>query len=94
MKRFRERSRALTGLVGTLVTLALVAAALEFPSLPLIHDNGTFSAQFASAGGLATGDIVTVHGVKVGSITQMALDGNRVTVTFTVSGVHLGTTTS
>ena len=94
MKRFRERNRALTGLVGTLVTLALVAAALEFPSLPLIHHNATFSAQFASAGGLATGDIVTVDGVKVGSITQMALDGDRVKVTFTVSGVHLGPTTS
>jgi phospholipid/cholesterol/gamma-HCH transport system substrate-binding protein len=94
MKRFRERNRALTGLVGTVVVLILVTGALEFPRLPLIHDNATYSAAFASAGGLATGDIVTIDGVKVGSITTMALDGARVRVTFTVSGASLGSTTS
>ena len=31
MKRFRERNRALTGLVGVVVVLVLVAGALEFP---------------------------------------------------------------
>jgi phospholipid/cholesterol/gamma-HCH transport system substrate-binding protein len=94
MKRFRERNRAVTGLVGTAVVVCLVAGALEFPRLPLIHDNATYDADFASAGGLATGDIVTVDGVKVGSITGMTLDGNRVRVTFTVSGATLGSTTS
>jgi phospholipid/cholesterol/gamma-HCH transport system substrate-binding protein len=94
VKRFRERNRALTGLVGVAVTLCLVAAALEFPSLPLIHDNATYSAAFANAGGLATGDIVTVDGVKVGSITKMALAGDRVRITFTVAGATLGSTTT
>ncbi len=94
MKRFRERNRAMTGLVGVVVVLVLVAGALEFPRLPLIHSNATYSADFASAGGLATGDIVTIDGVKVGSITGMTLDGNRVRVSFTVSGADLGSTTS
>jgi len=94
MKRFRERNRALTGLVGVLVIVVLVAGALEFPRLPLIHDNTTYSADFADAGGLATGDIVTVAGVKVGSITAMALDGDHVRVSFAVSGAELGSTTS
>jgi phospholipid/cholesterol/gamma-HCH transport system substrate-binding protein len=94
VKRFRERNRAVTGLVGLVVVLVLVAGALEFPNLPLIHDNATYSADFASAGGLATGDIVTVEGVKVGSITAMALAGDKVRVTFTVAGATLGSTTS
>jgi virulence factor Mce-like protein len=94
MRRFRERNRALTGLVGVVVVLVLVAGALEFPRLPLIHNNATYSAAFASAGGLASGDIVTIDGVKVGAITGMNLDGNRVRVTFTVAGASLGSTTS
>jgi len=94
MKRFRERNRAVTGLVGVAVVLVLVAGALEFPRLPLIHADSTYSADFASAGGLASGDIVTIDGVKVGAITGMALDGNRVRVSFTVSGTTLGSATS
>jgi phospholipid/cholesterol/gamma-HCH transport system substrate-binding protein len=94
VKRFRERNRALTGLVGIVVVLCLVAAALEFQNLPLIHDNATYNADFASAGGLAAGDLVTVDGVKVGTITSMTLDGNRVRVTFTVAGASLGSHTS
>jgi phospholipid/cholesterol/gamma-HCH transport system substrate-binding protein len=95
VKRFRERNRALTGAVGIVVTLVLIVAALNFERLPLIHNNGTYSADFSSAGGLDTGDIVTIDGVKVGSITGMALDGDKVKVTFTVQpGLRLGSTTS
>jgi phospholipid/cholesterol/gamma-HCH transport system substrate-binding protein len=92
VKRFRERSRALTGLVGITVVLCLVVGALNFNSLPLIHDNSTYQADFANAGGLAAGDIVTVDGVKVGSVTGLALVGDQVQVTFTVSGTTLGAT--
>jgi phospholipid/cholesterol/gamma-HCH transport system substrate-binding protein len=95
VKRFRERKRALTGLVGVVVTLALIAAALQFNNLPFIHSNANYGANFANAGGLATGDIVTIDGVKVGTITGMALDGDKVLVSFEVSsGIHLGSTTS
>jgi phospholipid/cholesterol/gamma-HCH transport system substrate-binding protein len=94
VKRFRERNRALTGLVGVVVVAVLVVGALNFPSLPLIHDNATYQADFANAGGLQSGDIVTVDGVKVGSITAMTLDGDQVRVTFTASGTTLGSGTS
>jgi phospholipid/cholesterol/gamma-HCH transport system substrate-binding protein len=95
VKRFRERNRALTGLVGIVVTVVLIAGALEFPKLPLIHSNGSYTAEFANSGGLENGDIVTVDGVKVGTITGMTLDGDKVDVTFSVqSGLHLGSTTS
>jgi phospholipid/cholesterol/gamma-HCH transport system substrate-binding protein len=75
--------------------VALVALAVEFPKLPLIHSNASYQANFADAGGLTTGDIVTIDGVKVGSITGMALQGDHVQVTFEVaSGTALGSTTS
>jgi phospholipid/cholesterol/gamma-HCH transport system substrate-binding protein len=95
VRRFRERNRARTGLVGVLSVVALVVLAIEFPNLPLIHSNATYSADFADAGGLTTGDIVTIDGVKVGTITAMALQGDHVVVTFDVqSGIQLGSTTS
>jgi phospholipid/cholesterol/gamma-HCH transport system substrate-binding protein len=94
VKRFRERNRAITGLVGVVIVICLVTGALQFPRLPLIHDNVTYQANFADSGGLASGDIVTVDGVQVGSITGMALAGDSVRVSFTASGVHLGSTTS
>jgi phospholipid/cholesterol/gamma-HCH transport system substrate-binding protein len=95
VKRFRERNRALTGLIGIVVTALLIVGALNFPELPLIHSNGTYLADFSSSGGLATGDIVTIDGVKVGSITGMSLDGDQVLVTMTLqSGLHFGSTTS
>jgi len=94
VKRFRERNRAVVGLVGVIVVLVLIAGALQFQNLPLIHNNSTYEANFASTGGLATGDIVTIDGVKIGSITKMSLDGNKVQVAFNVSGVSLGSKTS
>jgi virulence factor Mce-like protein len=94
MKRFRERNRAVVGAVGIAVVLTLVAGALNFTRLPLIHSVHTYQAEFPSAGGLATGDIVTVAGVKVGAITGMALAGAHVDVAFTAAGVNLGTRTS
>jgi phospholipid/cholesterol/gamma-HCH transport system substrate-binding protein len=95
VKRFRERNRVLVGLIGLVVTAVLIVGALEFEKLPLIHSNANYAADFASAGGLSSGDIVTIHGVKVGSITGMSLDGPMVKVTFNIqSGIRLGTTTS
>ncbi len=95
MKRFRERNRVVVGLVGVVLVVAFIAAALEFPSLPLIHNNATYGADFANAGGLATGDVVTIDGVSVGTITAMTLQDDHVLVSFTMpSGDRLGSSTS
>ena len=95
MKRFRERNRALLGLSTVVVVLALIAGSLEFSKLPLIHNTDAYSADFASAGGLVTTDLVTVRGVKVGAITGLKLDGDQVKVSFEVQGgLALGSTTS
>jgi len=50
-----------------------------------------YQALFSDAGGLAQGNDVTVSGMKVGSVTGMALQRGDVLVTFTVNGnVGLG----
>lgn len=57
--------------------------------------SSTYSADFQSAVGLKSGDVVTIAGVRVGAVSGMKLAGNVAQVTFTVSGSHrLGTDTS
>lgn len=95
MKRFRERNLPLAGLITVVVVVAMVYGALEFPRLPLVNSQATHSAYLSDAANLVTTDQVWFHGVSVGSITGMALEGDKVKVTFTVqSGLHLGSTTS
>jgi phospholipid/cholesterol/gamma-HCH transport system substrate-binding protein len=95
MKHFRERNLPVVGLITVVLALGLVYGALQFPKLPLVNDQATYSAYLSDAANLVTTDQVWVYGVSVGSITQMTLDGAAVKVTFTVdSGLHLGSTTS
>jgi phospholipid/cholesterol/gamma-HCH transport system substrate-binding protein len=95
MKRFRERNLRVLGVTTVVVVVALVYGALEFPKLPLVNDQATYSAYLSDAANLVTTDQVWVYGVNVGTITGMTLDGAAVKVTFTVnSRIHLGSTTS
>ncbi len=95
MKRFRERNLRVLGLTTIVVVVALVFGALEFPKLPLINNQATYSAYLSDAANLVATDQVWVYGVNVGTITGMTLDGAKVKVTFTVkSGLQLGSTTS
>ncbi len=95
MKRFRDRSPTVVGLVTLAVAVAAVLGALNFSKLPIFGGGVTYYADFANAGGLAKGDIVTVAGVQVGQITGLALDGDRVQVSFTVTrSVALGVDTT
>lgn len=93
--RFRERNQTVLGGVCLLLILLLVLAALNVRRLPLFNDNRTYAAEFVNSGGLRVGDNVAVAGVTVGSVTKMALAGDRVRATFTAdSDVELGSQTA
>lgn len=95
MKKFKERNLKIIAAVSALVIAVAVAVALNTSRLPLISNATSYSAYFANAVGMQTGDEVTIAGVAVGQVTGMALDGDRARVTFTVSnGVRLGGETS
>jgi len=95
MKHFRERNLRVVGVITVVLAVGLVYGALEFPKLPLINNQITYSADLSDAANLVPTDQVWLYGVNVGSVTSMTLDGAAVKVTFTVkSGLHLGSTTS
>ncbi|MFI6872503.1 MCE family protein [Streptomyces sp. NPDC050400] len=84
MKPVQERNPVAVALVG-LVALALLAlAAFNASGLPLIGGGTTYTADFSEAAGLGDGDEVRIAGVKVGEVNGIALDGNKVKVSFEI----------
>lgn len=80
--------------VGITLMLVLLALAMNFQRLPLVGGGATYRAEFADAAGLVKGEEVRVAGVKVGSVTGIELQGDRVEVEFLVEDVELGDRTS
>lgn len=91
MKAFSERNPVIIGVIGTAVVAVLVTAALQYQKLPFLNRTAEYSAYFADAGGLFTGAGVEVSGYPVGKVSNIALDGARVLVTFSIArDIHLG----
>jgi phospholipid/cholesterol/gamma-HCH transport system substrate-binding protein len=91
MKSFSERSPLIMGAVGAGVVVGVVVLALSYNKLPFVNDAKDYSASFAEAGGLSSGDIVQVSGYRVGEVSSVELDGSRVLVKFQVAkNVRLG----
>lgn len=74
----------------TLAVLALfITALVGIGKLSLGHRG--YSAEFAQAAQISPGDQVTVAGIEVGTVRDVALTGDHVTVKFTVrKGVPVG----
>jgi phospholipid/cholesterol/gamma-HCH transport system substrate-binding protein len=90
-RKFQERNLRLIGAVTGVVLAVFVAGALDFANLPFVSGTRTYHAMFANAGGLASGDMVAVAGVRVGAVSSIELRGSEVEVTFTVAdGVRVG----
>jgi phospholipid/cholesterol/gamma-HCH transport system substrate-binding protein len=81
----KEQSRAVTiGIVGLVLAAAVALSALQFERLPFIRGGATFTAYFADAGGLVTGDDVEVAGVRSGKVEDVSLEGAQVLVRFSL----------
>ena len=86
---FAERNKIAIALIGLVTLVAVFFATFYTESFPVIGGGAIHKAQFAEAGGLRSGNEVRVAGVKVGTVTDVALDGKVVVVTFRVKGVKL-----
>lgn len=84
MKPFRERNPVTIGAISIAFIVLALFAAFRAQDLPLIGGGDTYYAAFSEAGGLKTDDEVRIAGVRVGKVTDIALDGDRVRVAFTV----------
>ena len=91
MRMFSERNPIIIGAVGVALTAAVVLSALQYHRLPFLNGGKEYSAYFSEASGLLEGVGVQVSGFKVGKVSSIDLDGNRVVVTFQVDkDIRLG----
>lgn len=91
-RTFAERDPAKLGAIGTLVLVVIVLGAFLVPTVGGGH---RFVAEFAEVGGLGGGDPVVMSGLRVGAVDDIALQGDHVDVTFSVTDpkVQLGDAT-
>ncbi|MGV0734594.1 MCE family protein [Mycolicibacter sinensis] len=92
MKPFSERNSTVIGVIGAALTGTIVLAALQYDKLPIFtRHKAEYSAYFAESSGLPSGAHVQVSGFQVGEVTDVALEGPRVLVTFNVDkNIRLG----
>ena len=87
MTPLRERNKATVGIVGIVVINALLFTSFNLDKL---RGGDTYSAHFAEAAGLRSGDEVRAAGVKVGKVTDVSLDKDKVLVKFRINDAELG----
>ncbi|TNC28666.1 MCE family protein [Amycolatopsis alkalitolerans] len=94
MKSFQSRNPVPIAIVGLVLMVLGLVVALNADNLPIIGAGTTYSADFTEAAGLKPDDEVRIAGVKVGKVTDVALDGAQVKVSFKVKDAWLGDKTS
>ena len=73
----------------------MIAALLQPERIASWATSVRYQALFAEAGGLTPGNDVKISGVKVGTVSNVALQKGRALVTFALDGkVRLGATTT
>jgi phospholipid/cholesterol/gamma-HCH transport system substrate-binding protein len=89
-KPFSSRNPTTIGAIGLVLILVILWAAFNAAKLPIIGGGTTYTAYFTEDANLGPNDDVRIAGVKVGTVSSTALDGNRVKVKFKVKNAFVG----
>ncbi|WP_436492420.1 MCE family protein [Actinokineospora sp. HUAS TT18] len=90
MKPFRSRNPIPIGIVSLIVIGLFMVAAINSDDLPVIGGGTTYSAEFSEAAGIQADDEVRIAGIKVGKVSDVGLDGDKVVVRFKVKDAWVG----
>jgi len=90
MKPFQSRNPLPIGVVGLVVIVLGLTAALNTEKLPIIGAGTVYTAEFSEAAGLSEDDSVRVAGVKVGSVREVDLVDDHIEVKFKVKDAWVG----
>lgn len=90
MKPFREMNPVLIGTIGIALLAGGLAVSFQTDKLPFVGYRDIYKADFTEAAGLQPADEVRVAGIKVGKVTDISLEGDRVRVTMRLRDVEVG----
>lgn len=83
------------GFIGVVLIVLVIAIGLRPTQLASLATDIQYRAQFAQAGGLTTGNDVTIAGIKVGTVADVALQDGQALVKFGLdSSISLGSQTT
>ena len=91
MRTLEGENRIRNGLMGIIVLVLVVGVGQSLASVPMLFATPTYYAQFTDTAGLATGDKVRVAGVDVGEIRSLEINGDKVVIGYSLTGVKVGT---
>ncbi len=95
MEKYRGSALIRSGIVGVVLIVLVITVGLQPQRLITLATSLRHQALFTEAGGLTPGNDVKVSGVKVGTVSDVALDRGLALVTFMVDGkVRLGADTT
>ncbi|CAN5449716.1 MCE family protein [soil metagenome] len=95
MLKYRESNLIKAGFIGVILMVLIIAVGLQPERLMQWATSIRHQAVFTEAGGLAVGNDVTLSGIKIGSVSDIALQNGDALVTFTTEGRYpLGSQTT
>jgi phospholipid/cholesterol/gamma-HCH transport system substrate-binding protein len=95
MLKYRGSQLLRAGFMGVVLIVLVIAVGLAPERLTAWATQIRYQALFADAGGVAAGNDVVISGIKVGTVSSVALQGRNALVTFTIDGsVPLGSATT
>ncbi|MBU3686229.1 MAG: MCE family protein [Mycobacterium sp.] len=95
MQKYRGSKLVRSGFIGLALILLVITVGLQPQRLVELATSIRHQALFTDAGGLSPGNDVRVSGVKVGTVSEVALKQGKALVTFMVDGrVRLGSDTT
>ncbi|HEV3471614.1 MAG TPA: MCE family protein [Actinomycetota bacterium] len=90
IKNFRERSPIVIGLISILGIAAGTLFAFSIDRFPALKQAYDIQAEFKDAAGLKAENQVRVAGIKVGTVSNIELEGDRVLVTMEIdNGIEI-----
>lgn len=95
MQRYRGSQLIRAGFIGVVLIILVIAIGLQPERLIQWATSIRYQALFSEGGGVATGDDVTVSGIKVGKVSSVSLQNGDALVSFTIAGKYaLGSETT